>query len=698
MRELNIDIETYSTEQLTGNKSVGVYKYSECPDFDVLLFGYSFDNDPVRVIDLISGDRLPQEVLDALQDPSVLKTAHNANFELVCLNKYLPMVYGITTPVEQWECTMVKCAMMGLPLSLDAVGKVLDIESKKDAGGKALIRYFSVPCKPTKTNEQRTRNYPFHDAEKWQQYIEYNRRDVEAEKEIRKRIKFFEIPPFEKKLWYQDQLINNTGVRVDLKVAENAVKIYQQVSEDFKNRVALLTGVDNPNSDAQIKGWLKEQGVPMNSLAAEAVEEAVNDEAFPPLPKKVLKLRSQYKLSSISKYEALLRALCADERVRGIIQFYGAARTGRYAGRIFQPQNLPRIELGDTLLDAAREFVRSNDIEGIKFTFGDVAEVLKQLIRTAIVPADGKVFLISDFSAIEARIIAWLADENWRMDVFNTHGKIYEASASKMFGVDIGLCGKGTDYRQRGKVAELALGYQGAAGALIQMGALKMGINIKELRPLVKAWRKENANIVQLWYDLEEKIIECVKTGERVELPKGMSAEIRKGILFIKLPSGRELSYYNPSLTLMRYQKVKFVEEYNEYEEGDTTLLPYKRAALHRDKGRVVFVGQSTTKHSLVYKGLNDKNQWVNVHTYGGKLTENIVQAIARDCLVFAKYNLYERGYFTVMHVHDEVVIESEPEFSSTEEVDKIMSMRPSWGKTIPLTAESYISRYYKKD
>lgn len=701
MRELNIDIETFSTRDL---KKVGVYKYVECPSFDVLLFAYSFDGGPVKVIDLLSGEYIPSEVLDALRDPSILKTAFNANFELTCLNRYLPEVYGITTPVDQWECTAVKCAMLGLPLQLEAVARVLRLPVEKDARGSALIRYFSIPCKPSKANGERTRNYPSHDLQKWEEYKQYNKRDVEVEVSVRQWASFFKIPSFERLLWLQDQAINNKGVLIDTVLAVNAVRIDKVNSEALLNEVSAVTKLDNPNSDAQLKAWLKEQDAELPNMTKETVSAALKRKDYPKKAKHILRLREQFKKSSIKKYAALLRASCDDARIRGIIQFYGANRTGRYAGRIFQPQNLPRIDehlfggKGE-LLDTARRLVKDYDIAGLDFVFNSVSDVLSQLIRTAIIPEKGKVFIISDFSAIEARIIAWLANEEWRMEVFRTHGKIYEASASKMFGIPIEQCGKGTDYRQRGKVAELALGYQGSAGALETMGALKMGIPLQDLRPMVKAWRKENPNIVKLWYDTEESVIECIKYGRKVTLHRGITAEVRNEILFVKLPSGRELAYFRPALRVKKYAKVRFIKEFKEFSENDRTVLPLDKAKLLASNKVGSIEGEPYNKETIVYQGMDQvTKQWRTVDSYGGKLVENLVQAIARDCLVFAKHNLYKAGYFTVLHIHDEVVIEAEPDLSSTKEVDEIMSIPPYWGVDIPLTAESYISHYYKKD
>lgn len=658
MTELNIDIETFGTRPLKGTKAVGTYKYVEDPKFGVMLFAYSFDNDPVRVLDLLSGDLIPQAVLDALVDPAVLKTAHNANFELTCLNKYMWGNYDLKLDHRQWECTMVRCAMLGLPLALENVAKVLGLTDLKDSRGKALITYFCQPCKPTKTNGQRTRNYPFHDPEKWAEFIEYNRQDVVVEKAIRNKTAFFKMPAFERELWYMDQDINNRGCMIDVTLVKNAIQINLENNDELMNTVTERTGVINPNSDAQLKEWLMSNDVDMPDMQKDTVKAMLSGDHVAIDVRKVLELRQQFKKSSIKKYDALLRALGADSRIRGIIQFYGANRTGRYAGRIFQPQNLPRISLKSGCLDIARELVKKYDVDGIRLMFGNIANTLSQLIRTAVIPAPGHEFIISDFSAIEARVIAWLAGEKWRLDVFATHGMIYEASASKMFGIALELCGEGTVWRQRGKVAELALGFQGGVGALIKMGALDMGISEQELDPIVKAWRKENPNIVKLWYKVDELVVEAVRTGKKVALPKGMFAEVRESILFIKLPSGRELAYYKPELYVNKFDRL-----------------------------------------AVRYQGLDQETkQWRRIETYGGKLVENIVQAIARDCLVFAKYNLWKAGYDTVLHIHDEVVLESLIGMGSTKEVDKIMSRTPDWGEGLPLTAKSYISMYYKKD
>jgi DNA polymerase len=653
MTTLNIDIETYSGTDLLKS---GVYKYVQDPDFAILLFAYSFDDEPVQVVDLASGEWVPQKVVLALKDKSVLKTAYNANFERTCLNKrfYDPL------PLNEWECSMAKASMLGLPLSLDAAAKALKLEAKKDNAGKALIRYFSIPCKPTISNGGRTRNLPEHNPEKWEQFKEYCRQDVVVEKAIRDKISFFTIPDTEKKLWQLDQKINDTGVLLDPAFVSNAISIDAIFRERMTAEAIKLTGLNNPNSAAQLKQWLTTE-MPLDDidkLRKEDVPVLIEKAAgyiSQQTIQKVLQIRQEMSKTSVKKYEAMSNVICSDNRVRGLLQYYGANRTGRWAGRLIQVQNLPQNHLPD--LDLARELVRENDSDLIEMLFGNVPDTLSQLIRTAFVAPEGKKFVIADFSAIEARVIAWLAGERWRLDVFATHGKIYEASAAQMFKVPLESVTKGSPLRQKGKVAELALGYQGGPAALEKMGALKMGIEADELPRLVKMWRNANKKIVEVWDVVGNAAINTV-SGHGEVLPHGIRMYMKKGILFIELPSGRVLSYMKAEL-----KPGKFGSD------------------------------------ALTYQGMDQTTkQWKTQDTYGGKLVENIVQAIARDCLAHAMLVLDAVGYKIVMHVHDEIVVEVDENNDCMEDINKIMGQPIKWAKGLLLKADSYESKYYKKD
>lgn len=656
MRTLAIDIETYSSTDLIKS---GVYKYVEAPDFTVLMLACSFDNEPVELFDLsktgvenkvIVRDRF-KEIQMALIDPTVLKTAFNANFERACLSAYL----HLDLPAEQWECTMVKACMLGLPMSLENVAKVLKLEQQKDAAGKALIRYFSLPCKPTKANGMRTRNLPEHDPEKWQQYKDYCVQDVVTEKAIRNKISFFTIPDTEKKLWELDQRINDRGVLIDPVFVNSAIKMDDLNKIRLSNEAIELTNLDNPNSAAQLKTWLSEEtGDTITDLTKKAIPILLN--AMPAdNVKRVLNIRQEMAKTSVKKYTAMLKGICSDNRLRGLIQFYGANRTGRWAGRLVQVQNLPKNELKD--LDLARQLVREGDTEMVECLFGNVPDTLSQLIRTAFVAPAGHRFMVADFSAIEARVIAWLAGEKWRLDVFNTHGKIYEASASHMFKVPLEAVTKGSALRQKGKVSELALGYQGGPNALIKMGALDMGIPEEELPKLVKMWRNANTKIVRLWNVVGEAALKAVSTGVPVQIMYGIRFSVEKGILFIELPSKRRLAYLRP--------KIK---------EG-----------LYGD--------------SLTYEGMDQTTKkWCTQDTYGGKLVENIVQAIARDCLADAMLRVDAAGYNIAMHVHDEIVTEMPNGQGTLAEINSLLSAPIPWAKGLPLSADSYETIYYKKD
>lgn len=645
MTTLNIDIETYSSVDLIKS---GVYKYVESEDFEILLFAYSFDDGPVEVVEW-GTELMPLTVVYALKDPSILKTAFNANFERTCITKYL----NIDLPVNQWECSLSKAAMLGLPLSLDAAAKALKLTTKKDAAGKALIKYFSVPCKPTIVNGGRTRNMPQHGPDKWQQFKEYCRQDVIVEKAIRDKIAFFDIPAEEKRLWCLDQKINDNGVLLDPVLVKNSISIDATLKEKLTAEAIELTGLNNPNSAAQLKEWLsREMDEEITTLRKDDVPTLLASTSCE-IVTKVLKIRQEMSKTSVKKYIAMSKGIGEDNRVRGLLQYYGANRTGRWAGRLVQVQNLPRNEMKS--LDLARNLVRDNDLDTLELLYDSVPDTLSQLIRTAFVAPAGKKFVIADFSAIEARVIAWLAGEQWRLDVFKTHGKIYEASASQMFKIPLENITK--DLRQKGKVSELALGYQGGPNALITMGALKMGLKEEELPALVKMWRNANRKIVEYWQTVNEAAIHAVETGCMIKIKPGLTFYAKKGILFIELPCGRVLSYINAKL-----KDGKF---------GPT----------------------------LTYEGMDQTTkQWRTQDTYGGKLVENITQAIARDCLATAMLRVDSAGYSIVMHVHDEIVIEIEDENDCIAGINIIMAEPISWAKGLLLKAESYESKYYKKD
>lgn len=648
MHTLSIDIETYSGINLG---KAGVYHYVEAPDFEILLFAYKIDDGPVYVIDLANNEEIPEEVKVALVDPKVEKKAFNANFERVCISKY----FGILLPAEQWECTMVKASMLGLPLALETVAKVMNLSEQK-AAGKALIRYFSVPCKPTKANGMRTRNLPAHAPEKWAEFKAYCVQDVVVEDTISQKIAFFQIPAQEKKLWALDQKINDTGVLMDHSFITNAISIDGNYRERLTEEAITLTGLSNPNSAAQLKNWVgAELGEEVEKLTKEAVPELLKGTDSDTV-KRVLNIRQEMAKTSVKKYMAMTNSICDDMRVRGLVQFYGANRTGRWAGRLIQVQNLPRILLKD--LDLARQLVVNADGELLELMYGNVPDVLSQLIRTSFIASEGHRLLVADFSAIEARVIAWLAGENWRLEVFRTHGKIYEASASQMFKVPIEKITKGSPLRQRGKVAELALGYQGGPNALIKMGALKEGLTEEELPKLVAMWRNANKAIVNLWDVVGNAAIEAVETGQAVFIKRNIRFHVEKGVLFITLPSGRKLAYLRPKLVPSKFGGV-----------------------------------------ALTYEGMNQvTKQWGKQDTYGGKLVENIVQAIARDCLADAMIRIDEAGYKIGLHVHDEVLAEMPDGVGSIEEMLDIMRQPVPWAPGLPLDADGFETLYYKKD
>lgn len=660
MKELHIDIETYSSIDI---KSCGAYRYLESVDFEILMIAYAFGNDPVQIVDLAQGEKIPIEFLEGLKDPTVKKFAHNATFERQAF-----LNFGIETPINVWHCSAVHAAYCGLPLSLDMVSKALHFaeDKAKLATGKSLIRYFSIPCKPTKVNGGRTRNLPWHDVDKWEQYKEYCIQDVEVEREIEHRLKDYLIPKTERQLYILDQEINDRGILIDSDMAKKAFKINEDYSKILREEVKHLTGVDNPNSLPQLKKWMGDAiGKEIKSLAKEDVSNLLIEEDNEEV-RGVLRLRQMLSKSSINKYTAMLNCICSDSRGHGFFQFYGANRTGRWAGRLVQLQNLTKNYLPDLTL--ARETVKTGDYKQVELLYGDVSDTLSQLIRTTFVAPRGKTFAVADFSAIEARVTAWLAEENWRIGVFKGHGKIYEASASNMFGVPIDEVDSAL--RQRGKVAELALGYQGGVGALTVMD-IKGEIPDEEKQGIVDRWRAASPRIVQLWKDIEACAKRAIKLGDGTVVKskhRGLEFCSNGRVLTIKLPSGRKLFYCNPQI------KPKTVRKPN----GDTWKA-----------------------ESIVYMGMDQvKKQWTMLDTYGGKLTENIVQAIARDLLADSMLRLDKEGFSIVMHVHDEVVCEV-PTVDQEEDLNIMCNMMGEpvdWAEGLPLAAEGYLTPYYKKD
>jgi DNA polymerase I - 3''-5'' exonuclease and polymerase domains len=642
---LLIDIETYSDIDLI---KCGVYAYTNSPNFEILLFAYSIDEGPVQIVDLASGEPLPDAIISLILDPTITKTAFNANFERTCISKYLNTILT----VDGWKCIAVQAAMLALPLSLDGVGKVLGLDQQKMQEGKELIKYFSVPCKAIKVNGGRNRNLPADAPDKWDTFKKYCIRDVEVEMDIGRKLCQFPIPERELDYYSLDQEINDRGVLVDMKFVEQAIlcdKLQTQVSTQ---KAYELTGLDNPNSVAQLKVWLASNGLEVDSLSKKVVSDLVKEADGE--VEKLLKLRLLMAKTSIKKYEAIVRCVCSDGRVRGLFQFAGACRTSRWAGRLVQLQNLPQNHIED--LSLAKELVKNERFEDIELFYESTPNILSELIRTAFVPKKGSRFIVSDFSAIEARVIAWLSGEQWRMEVFKTHGRIYEASASQMFKVPINEIKKGTILRQKGKIAELALGYGGACGALAAMGALDMGLKEEELQPLVTAWRNANVNITAFWWDVDSAALNAVKNRTRVVL-RNLTFEYRSGILFIKLPSGRHLSYIKPRIEVNRFGR-----------EG------------------------------LTYEGLGENKKWQRIETYGPKLVENIVQATSRDLLAEAMLRVTKAGYPIVMHVHDEIIAEVETEKGSVDEMSSIMAEEVPWAKGLPLRADGYECSFYQKD
>jgi DNA polymerase len=664
MKQISIDIETFSSVDLA---KAGVYKYAESPDFEILLFGYSVDGGDVQVIDLTAGESIPSEIIDALTDDNVQKWAFNANFERVCLSRHLSDMGVSLDPFadnhfsaeylglarflnpESWRCSMVWSAYMGMPLSLEGAGAVLGLEKQKLTEGKELIRYFCKPCSPTAVNGQRTRNLPEHAPDKWAQFKAYNKRDVEAEMSIQDRLARFPVPDSVWTEYAQDQEINDRGVQLDITLVKNAIQMDAQSKAELTRLMKEITELDNPNSVQQMKQWLADNGLETDTLGKKAVAELLKT-APEPLSR-VLSLRQALAKSSVSKYKAMETAVCADGRARGMFQFYGANRTGRWAGRIIQMQNLPQNHLPD--LEQARSLVRSGDYSALEMLYDSVPDTLSELIRTAFVPKDGCKFIVADFSAIEARVIAWLAGEHWRNEVFATHGKIYEASASQMFHVPIEEVTKGSPLRQKGKIAELALGYGGSVGALKAMGALEMGVAEEELQPLVTAWRQSNPNIVRLWWDVDRAALQAVRERTATET-HGIRFAYQSGMLFITLPSGRRLAYVKPRI------------------------------------GQNQFGSDCAT-----YEGVGGTKKWERLNSYGPKFVENIVQATSRDILSYAMQTL--RHCAIIMHIHDELVIEADNRMS-TEVLCQQMSRTPPWANGLLLRADGYETGFYKKD
>lgn len=646
MQTLSIDLETYSDQPLA---KTGVYRYVESPDFEILLFAYSVDGGSVQQIDLACGEKIPSEILSALEDETVTKWAFNANFERICLSRFLGYPTGDYLEPGSWKCSMIWAAYMGLPLSLEGVGAVLGLEKQKLTEGKDLIKYFCQPCAPTKSNGQRTRNLPEHAPDKWLAFKRYNIRDVETEMSIQARLSKYPVPDSVWEEYHLDQEINDRGVGLDMELVRQAIQMDGRSRSELTQAMKELTSLDNPNSVQQMKQWLADNGVETDTLGKKAVAELLK--TAPPQLQKVLTLRQQLAKSSVKKYQAMETAVCADGRARGMFQFYGANRTGRWAGRIIQMQNLPQNHLDD--LSEARGLVRVGDFDALEMLYEDVPDTLSQLIRTAFVPQENRKFIVADFSAIEARVIAWFAGEKWRQDVFAEGKDIYCASASQMFGVPVEKHGVNGHLRQKGKIAELALGYGGSVGALKAMGALEMGLQEDELPALVSAWRQANPKIVQFWWAVDRAVMDAV-TRKTTTKTHGIIFSARNGMLFITLPSDRSLAYVKPKI------------------------------------GENRFGGGCIT-----YEGIGGTKKWERLESYGPKFVENIVQATSRDILCYAMQTL--RCCSIVMHIHDEVVIEADRRMSLQAVCDQ-MGRTPPWAKGLQLRADGYETDFYKKD
>ena len=646
MQTLSIDLETYSDQPLA---KTGVYRYVESPDFEILLFAYSVDGGPVRQIDLACGEKIPSESLSALENETVTKWAFNANFERICLSHFLGYPTGDYLKPDSWKCSMVWAAYMGLPLSLEGAGAVLGLEKQKLSEGKDLIKYFCQPCAPTKSNGQRTRNLPKHSPDKWLAFKRYNIRDVETEMSIQARLSKYPVPDSVWEEYHLDQEINDRGVGLDMELVRQAIQMDGRSRSELTQAMKELTSLDNPNSVQQMKQWLADNGMETDTLGKKAVAELLK--TAPPQLQKVLTLRQQLAKSSVKKYQAMETAVCSDGRARGMFQFYGANRTGRWAGRIIQMQNLPQNHLDD--LSEVRGLVRAGDFDAVEMLYEDVPNTLSQLIRTAFVPQGDRKFIVADFSAIEARVIAWLAGEKWRQDVFAEGKDIYCASASQMFGVPVEKHGVNGHLRQKGKIAELALGYGGSVGALKAMGALEMGLSEDELPALVSAWRQSNPKIVQFWWAVDRAVMDAI-TRKTTTKTHGIVFSARNGMLFITLPSGRSLAYVKPKIGENRFG-------------GDC----------------------------ITYEGVGGTKKWERIDSYGPKFVENIVQATSRDILCYAMQTL--RCCSIVMHIHDEVVIEADRRMSLQAVCDQ-MGRTPPWAKGLQLRADGYETDFYKKD
>jgi DNA polymerase len=660
MKTLSLDLETYSDVDLG---KCGVYRYAESPNFEILLFGYAVNGGEVHVIDLALGEKIPEKILNALTDDNITKWAFNASFERVCLSYWLRKHYpdkfsSYSTPEDtvggyldpsSWRCSMIWSAYMGLPLSLEGVGTVLKLGEQKLKEGKDLIKYFCVPCKPTKVNGGRTRNLPEHDMAKWSLFKKYNIRDVEVEQAIKKRLESYPVPEFVWDEYHLDQEINDRGILLDLGVVKNAIIFDEKSKEELTAAMKELTNLDNPNSVVQVKQWLSDNGVETESLGKKNVAALIK--TSPEDQRDVLLLRQQLAKSSVKKYQAMQNTVCLDGRARGMFQYYGASRSGRWAGRHIQLQNLPQNHIPD--LEDARSLVKLGDYDAVKLLYEDVPDTLSQLIRTAFIPRSGYKFIVCDFSAIEARVLSFLAGEQWRLDVFESNGDIYCASASAMFRVPVEKHGVNSHLRQKGKIAELALGYGGSIGALKAMGALEMGLTEEELQPLVDSWRASNPKITKLWWDVDRNVKEAVRLRTHTKT-HGINFYYQKGMLFIELPSGRRLSYVKPKI------------EQNQ------------------------FGGESVT-----YEGTGNTKKWERIESYGPKFTENIVQAISRDILAYAMKTL--RHCFICGHVHDELIIECSMDVS-LKAVCEQMRRTPPWMKGLALRADGYETMFYKKD
>jgi len=646
MKHLSIDIETYSSENLA---KCGVYRYCQSPDFEILLFGYSVDGGPVKVVDLASGETIPDEIICAIVDDKVIKWAFNAQFERICLSRYLGGSVGAYMDPASWRCTMVWAATLGLPLSLEGVGAVLGLEKQKLKEGKDLIRYF---CTPAKAKDGTLfRHFPTDAPDKWETFKAYNLRDVETEMAIQAKLAKFPVDEFEWINYHLDQRINDRGIMLDMIMVHQAIACDDQFKRTHMEQARSVTGLENPNSPAQLKEWLAERGVEADSLSKAAVlqmlEEADGEVEL------ALSLRQELAKSSVKKYTAMESVVGADSRARGLIQFYGANRTGRYAGRLIQVQNLPQNHLPD--LETVRTLIRDGQFDMVELLYDSVPMVLSELIRTAFVPKPGHRFFVADFSAIEARVIAWIAGEEWRQEIFAEGGDIYCASASQMFHVPVEKHGVNGHLRQKGKIAELALGYGGSVGALKAMGALNMGVPEEELKPLVDAWRLANPNIVRLWWDVDRAASTCVREKTTTEC-RGIKFIYQSGMMFVVLPSGRRLVYVKPRMGVNRYGN-----------------------------------------ESVTFEGVGEQKKWLRLESYGPKFVENIIQATARDILAEAMLRLDDHGYKIVMHVHDEAVIEA-PADTYLEHICEVMGQTPSWAKGLLLRADGYICDFYKKD